>query len=556
MPRTTRIWLYCLAFAGLLSAADVSAQESWAGETFLPMSSWYGDAAERLEILQGQFDDAVHLGQKPISRETLHRLVGPSDQEHRHYRRLLEHSPELSPHDVPESRKAILKYFYRTPADFYTVNKDGFELRINPIINVQAGQELDEGLVVHNSKGIDVRGFLGRRLNFHTYLTDNQTIYPKYLWDKFMRDGAIPYEGRYVTYLSSTLGDRSVVDYFSGGGYVSVQAMRQMNISFGHGRQFLGDGIRSLQLSDYANARLYLQLRTRVWKFQYQNLFTELIEQFDRGNDQLLKRKYMATHHLSIHARKWLNIGLFESVVFSREDGFDFAYLNPLILYRFIEHQLGSPDNVLVGLNAKALIAGHLSLYGQVVLDEFSFKKLRDEPGWWANKFGLQMGLRGEDVLLDGLHFQLEWNRLRPYTYTHNDIKINYTHYNQPLAHPLGANLQEYLLNVNYDLTRNLRIELRSALMWQGLDIDTLNFGSDIFLSNTSRVADDGNEILQGTESLTRYADVNLSYQFKHNCFVDLNATWRSQENMGNTNETLIIGAGIRVNAIRRRIVL
>ncbi len=547
------VWLLLLC----LLAGTYPFQSGFAQDSFLPFSSYYADAAEELEIRTGAFAD-VHLSQKPLSRADLHKLIlRDSTSRIAHREQWQRHSLEFWANSEQfSSKRTVLGHFYKQPADCLVIDKDGLVVRLNPVINFSFGKELDADLVLHNGKGIDLRGSLGKRLSFHTFLTDNQTIYPKYLSDKLRADTAVPYEGRYTSYLSSTLGDKSVIDYFSGGGYVRVQALPQMSISFGHGRQFLGDGLRSLMLSDYSNARLFLQFRTKVWKLQYQNLFTELIEQFDGPNDQLLKRKYMATHHLSIHARPWLNIGLFESVVFSRENGFDLNYLNPLILYRFIEHQLGSPDNVLVGLNAKALLLRHFALYGQLVFDEFSFFKLKDEPDWWANKFGIQLGIRGDDLLLEGLHLQLEWNRLRPYTYTHDDPKINYTHYNQPLAHPLGANLRELMLKSNYHIGPKLSLQARAALMWQGLDADSSNYGANIFLSNSSRESEYGVEMLQGTESLTRYADLAISYQFKHNCFVDFNATLRSQEYLGVRAETVIIGAGIRVNSIRRRIIL
>jgi hypothetical protein len=54
---------------------------------------------------------------------------------------------------------------------------------------------------------------------------------------------------------------------------------------------------------------------------------------------------------LSINATKWLNIGLFEGVIFGRKDHFEFQYLNPIIFYRHIEGAIGSPDNALAGLD-------------------------------------------------------------------------------------------------------------------------------------------------------------------------------------------------------------
>ncbi len=38
-----------------------------------------------------------------------------------------------------------------------------------------------------------------------------------------------------------------------------------------------------------------------------------------KNGDTLLDRKYAAMHHLSMNVTKWLNIGLFEGVIFGRK---------------------------------------------------------------------------------------------------------------------------------------------------------------------------------------------------------------------------------------------
>ena len=37
------------------------------------------------------------------------------------------------------------------------------------------------------------------------------------------------------------------------------------------------------------------------------------------SGDKILDKKYAAIHHLSINATKWLNVGLFDAVVFGRK---------------------------------------------------------------------------------------------------------------------------------------------------------------------------------------------------------------------------------------------
>ena len=126
-------------------------------------------------------------------------------------------------------------------------------------------------------------------------------------------------------------------------------------MQFGHGSHIIGNGFRSLILSDLGNPNLFLKINTQLGKFQYQNIFMELIPQFRKRSDSLLSRKYAAMHHLSMNVTKWLNIGLFEGVIFGRKDHFDFQYLNPIIFYRHVEGTIGSPDNAIVVVDGRCV---------------------------------------------------------------------------------------------------------------------------------------------------------------------------------------------------------
>ena len=67
------------------------------------------------------------------------------------------------------------------------------------------------------------------------------------------------------------------------------------------------------------------------------------------------------------------------------------------------------------------------------------------------NKFGYQLGYKIFNTFsVDKLTLQTNNKIDRPYTYSHSNTYQNYAHYNQPLAHPLGANFSEYLFLINY----------------------------------------------------------------------------------------------------------
>ena len=93
-------------------------------------------------------------------------------------------------------------------------------------------------------------------------------------------------------------------------------------------------------------------------------------------------------------------------------------------------------------------------------LDEFSLTDLRQDNGFWANKYGYQLGFKMFDAFkIESLTLQTEYNLVRPYTYAHHNPEQNYAHYNQPLAHPLGANFSEMLFLANYAGPQDIDIQ-------------------------------------------------------------------------------------------------
>ncbi|MEO0042270.1 MAG: hypothetical protein RL329_1718, partial [Bacteroidota bacterium] len=270
----------------------------------------------------------------------------------------------------------------------------------------------------------------------------------------------------------------------------------------------------------------------------------------------LYGKKYFAAHHLSYRVLKNVQIGLFESVVFSRPNHFEFQYLNPVIFYRSAEHHIGSPDNAMVGIDGKWNLLKRFSLYGQFVLDELHFKSLVSQNSSWANKYGIQMGLKYIDILgIDHLDGQAEYNLVRPFTYTHYDSVSNYTHRGQPLAHPLGANFKELILKLRYQPIPKVVLEGRILRSQVGEELsDGKSYGNDIRLLYLSRVSETA-PLLQGNLANITTLSLDASYQLYHNIFLDFNALMRQKKSAdaARNQRTLYFGGGIRINMRQRR---
>lgn len=459
-----------------------------------------------------------------------------------------------------QKEKPFLGLFYPTPANLLEVNQPAFHLRVNPIINFKlfSSRRPNEGLFI-SQRGTDLRGGIDDKIYFHTQIIDNQAHYPVYVEDYVDQYEALPGAGFLKTNKNTYLGLSGGYDYLISTGYLGFNLSSHVGLQFGYGQNFIGNGYRSLLLSDFAYNYLYLKLNWKVWKLHYQNIFAELTlrEGVVRGNE-LLPKKYMAAHHLSLNLLPNLTIGIFESVIFSRTNQMEFRYLLPVIFYRTVEQGLGSPDNVLLGLDAKWTFLNHFQLYGQLALDEFVFREVFSENrGWWGNKTGVQIGAKYIDVLgIDHLDFQAEYNTVRPYTYTHTDGVASYTHYNQPLAHPLGANFREWLMVARYRPFTKLQIEARLINATAGEDADSTNWGGNLLLPNDDREQNFNNETAQGVTADISLFGIDLSYQLAHNLFLELhyfNRVKNSVLDIKDQNDQYF-GGGIRMNIGRRRL--
>ena len=512
-------------------------------------------------VREAEFLDSARMGYKDSSGVDKYRSwtdldLTPVDQYN--LQSLLMNNSEwvTVPKENFLSKKPLFNTFYKTKANFIEVNNNDFFLALNPVLQIHQAIEpgYDEGIFL-NSRGVSVRGLIGKKVGFSSLITENQERGPRFFQQEVNARHAVPGAGFYKSF------KKTGVDYFDARGYITFNAAKFIDFQLGYDKNFIGNGYRSLFLSDRGNSYLFAKINTKIWKLNYQNIFMELMPQFlpsrfGGTRDTLLDRKYAAMHHLSINVTKWLNIGLFEGVIFGRKNHFDFQYLNPIIFYRHVEGTVGSPDNAVAGLDFKANVAHRLQFYGQFLLDEFILSEVKNNPTSWVNKFGIQGGVKYVDAFgIKNLDLQGEINRVRPFTYSHNDTIANYTHYNQALAHPLGANFQEFIGIVHYQPAPKWNINARAIYYYKGLDTAGQNFGGNIFADYQSRVKNEGFKVGSGAKATCFNGTLLISYELRQNLFLDASLqqrTFRIDNQKGQSNTTLVT-AGIRLNMFKRQ---
>ncbi len=571
-----------------------------AQNTDLPLGSPAYHTLDRLDIKSnGTLDPNFHTAQKAVSRleaidflekidTALNAELTAGDRADLQYfyndnNLSLNKNTENCPADARYTKSTnavpLIPYLYRTPANLIEVNMPHFAMNLNPIFQLEVGQELGTSPSRYdykNRKGVVLQMGIDSKIWVSTSLIDEQSRYFSWLTRDMKERKFIPQNGYYKIFDSRTLKDiPDDYDYLNGEGVVGVQASKHIRVQFGHGRNFIGDGYRSMFLSNEGNNYFHLKLNTKVWKFDYQNIFAELTrDSGGKGSDTLYGKKYMAAHHLSFRPMKNLTFGVYEAVIFSRQDRFELQYLNPVIFYRTVEGALGSPDNVLLGANAKFNFAKHCQLYGQILLDEFQISEITSSKGWWGNKYALQAGFKYIDIAnIDHLDAQIEYNMARPYTYAHHNSNGNYAHYNQVLAHPLGANFQELVGVLRYQPNSKLLLKATVLMQTTGRDsvkLDANNnfltytnngsYGANPFRSYDNRPLDANGKAQtfgvsqnQGFRSDILTLNFTASYMLRHNLWLDAVVNRRVENNplpYYQSNMTYV-GLGVRLNAFR-----
>ncbi|MCH7414783.1 hypothetical protein MM213_14880 [Belliella sp. R4-6] len=533
---------------------------------YAPFNRDYYHIIERYEILKGEMNPVFHTGVKPYRRDQVASFlndyltdsVSPGNSvDNFNINYLRNDNWEFSLPESGNSTKPFLGKLYRKQSDFFHYRDSVFDVHINPVLYLAGGRETNQDeFRFRNTRGIELRGSIDRKIGFYTYLTTTQTVFPSWVGAYAENNGAVPGEGFWKEYGDEGYG------YFSAMGHLTFNISKSIEAQFGHDRNFIGEGYRSMILSDFSNPYVFFKLNTKIWKFNLTNIWSQMTADviYNRGRptDGRYPQKWFSHHRLGINLGKKLNIGVFESVMANR---FDWNYLNPVIFYRWVEHQLGTPDKVMLGFDGKWNFTPGMQLYGQFALDEFVFNEFFgiDGKNSSRNKHAIQAGYKYINVFkIPNLDLQLEFNQARPYTYQEKFENQAFNNYRTPLTHPRGANFREFVTIVRYQPLPRLSLNATGFYQFFGVDpSEEINFGGDLLknrLVTNTGLGLFGHVIGQGVENRVAMATLNATYMLKHNLFLDLSHSYRRRtaQNLDSPEINNFTQLGVRMNIVRQ----
>lgn len=398
------------------------------------------------------------------------------------------------------------------------------------------------------SLGLQLGGTFGHNFSYNIAAFASTQTVPDYISTYIKQTGVIPGLG-----LSSNGGGNTYnLNYITAS--FSYTPSQYINIVAGRDKTFIGDGYRSLLLSDYSSPYLFFKLTATLGHLKYMAMWTDMNDPISVSQYGVQRNKFGVFHYLDWSVSNRLSFGFFENITgfFTDDNGvkrpFDFNYINPLIYMQAINNDSGDPDKSLLGFTGKYKISNGLTAYGQFALNEFHSVDFFSSNGSFTNKYAWQLGLRGTNLLsVNNLNFLVETNSAKPYTYSARSEIESYSNNGEPLAHPWGANFRELVVLLNYSYKR-FDYSFESDFGRYGLDINGADFGKNLFQVYTDAARIYGNYTTQGLTTNLTFFEGKVAYVInpKTNLRVELGGIFRNEKNSLFNDRTNMITFGVK----------
>ncbi len=402
------------------------------------------------------------------------------------------------------------KYYYAFTEKLFqknllSIEEEGLKLVADPLFNFSYGRTTANDSLFRlstNTRGVRVAGDITNHFSFETQVYETQIYYPFFL-DSIADEKTVAFGfGR-----SKVFKNRGH-DVAMSTGYISYSPIENLNIQLGHGKHFIGNGYRSLLLSDNTSPAPYVSITAQFLKnkFQYRtiNSWMQSLNRLPATNsaEALFKRKGTSFRYLSFAPTTKLQLGVFEGTVYENyidsigQVSLSPSFYMPIIGVSTISDGLAGKNNNLLGANINYQLLNRFSIYAQLMYDDL-------------NKKGVQFGFKYFDVGgLKNSWIQLEYNSVEANSYlssSDNPIQ-SYTHSNQELAHPLGANFNEFLFLAHFE--KNRWLATGKVIFYSQKSFSEKGLGSNLLITPEENL---NNALFNKTVSLS---GLEVSYLF------------------------------------------
>ncbi|KAF5048208.1 hypothetical protein DSECCO2_452510 [anaerobic digester metagenome] len=343
-------------------------------------------------------------------------------------------------------RKLLSEHLIILDTNIYTIT-------IDPVVDFRVGRE-DGRSNYKNTRGYILNGLIGDKLSVRSEFYETQTTLPEYAaaWVDTMK--FIPGMIRMKPFGTNGF-DYGVV--FS---QIMWQPLKNYGMRLGYDRFHIGNGYRSMILSDASQAYPFLMntFTHKKWTLSHNIASLHNPDFNSRLNVPLsesgvYQQKWFSFTYLTYSPKSWLNLGLFESVIFMPADSTGISFypmsMMPVPLVRTITTEAKGLHHAMIGLQADATWRKFFNFYSQIVVDELYLSKLKYQQGVQG---ALQVGARLN--IPDVGYVFGEFNLASNNAYTSSSAWNAYTQNDQPLAHPTGQQFKEFVAGARYQYNR------------------------------------------------------------------------------------------------------
>jgi len=353
------------------------------------------------------------------------------------------------------------------------VSENDFQLSISPLADLMIGRDLNDinkRNLFQNTRGFIVEGDLGKNFSFATTYYENQARLSNYESAFIQSHGQFYFKNNGTGYIM----DNGVIsgatrtkefkgdgfDYAYAQGYFVYQPHKKVAIIAGNNQQFIGVGYRSMLLSDNSAGAPYFRIDYQINKrLSYTILRTRAMNLVRKKKkttvEAYFQPKGYSVNYLSFQATEKLNISLFEGAVWTMGDSLNTRRVNPLfynpvpVVSSLLNDSICS---AIQGININWLLHPNARFYAQFALGTLRTKQ-----------YALQVGYRGNDYFkIRNLYTQLEYNFATSNMYKATTDRLNYSHYNLALAHPMENGFHEIVARLGWEW-KHLYADLRTV---------------------------------------------------------------------------------------------
>lgn len=311
-----------------------------------------------------------------------------------------------------------------------------------------------------------------------------------------------------------------------------------VKLKFGRDRLNFGYGLIKPIFGENAPIFDYFGLKMKYKSLDYSYLHGKIlgantfVNNPSTGRETTVIDKYIGYHRLGINISDALNFGIGEMIVYGNRP-LDFSYLNPFIIYKFVQNDNKDRDNSLLFFDFNSKVLNGVKFYGTFLIDDLDFSKIG--TSYWGNQFLLNVGFLSTNFYKSiPLDFQFEYIIVDPFVYTHRFSRNTYSNDGRSLASFLQPNSKLYVSKIYYRFTNRLRSSIKFMYLEHGanpLNHDgsvKLNVGGNLNLGH--RVFDPRTvPLLSGDREYTREISFSMNYEPINNYDAEIQFVYRNQ---------------------------